>query len=55
VEDTMPKVPWRVGRVVNIRPLTSLFTRTGPDDGHSGWGLGRIWGACARDLLLPLP
>ncbi|GHI99458.1 hypothetical protein TPA0906_13240 [Streptomyces olivaceus] len=40
VEDTIPKVPWRVGRVVNIRALTSLFTRVGRSHLHSG----RAWG-----------
>jgi hypothetical protein len=32
----MPKVPWRVGRVVNIRHLTSLFPRVGPSGRCSG-------------------
>ncbi|GAA3167665.1 hypothetical protein GCM10010451_14950 [Streptomyces virens] len=50
----MPKVPWRVGRVVNIGPLTSLFYvhRPGRRVLGTSWG---IRGVYAGDLLLPLP
>ncbi|GAA3503754.1 hypothetical protein GCM10019016_108660 [Streptomyces prasinosporus] len=48
----MPKVPWRVGRVVNTGPLTSLFPRIGPKGGARA-GPGGSGGAGGPPLPLP--
>ncbi|WP_409468558.1 DUF2267 domain-containing protein [Streptomyces sp. HC307] len=50
----MPKVPWRVGRVVNIRASHLALARIGQTDGRSGSVLGRIRGVRVSALLRPL-